>query len=86
MALFSTQQKQTVADHLAAKGANRGCPRCGSLHHSVLPGWVRLNLDATQGPSLASHSLAAIGTSCDQCGYIMLHGILANESLDLGPE
>lgn len=85
--LLTSEQKETIANTLKAKGVRLPCPRCGYAHFSLLDGIF--NQPLTPGdaytnsymnmndpfPPLQGAGVPSVVTACSRCGFLSQHAL-----------
>ncbi len=81
---MAQDRRQLIIDALKGKGVDRGCPRCGHLHFSVVAETlipIQSDPDAVGTGDLSS--VPAVIVACSNCGFLTQHALGA---LGLFPE
>lgn len=76
-ALLTQEQAGKVVAELDRRKATNPCPRCGHKTYTLSSGIVMLPFQSPQAaPSvLAPQVLPCASVSCDNCGFLALHGL-----------
>lgn len=71
---LTTQQRETIADAIEAKGAARACQRCERPDFEIADSLVSLTAVTTEGDT-STKALPCVVVMCTNCGHVVLHHI-----------
>lgn len=74
---LTQQQMVRVGEWFKDRGVRGACPYCSNKRWTIVgmvaaPVSTALGVETHGGPSLQAHSVPAVATSCNECGYTML--------------
>ena len=67
-------RSRMIVAALQRKGVAKACPRCGTLHFSVVAETLlQINSDPTK--ALAGYVLPTVVVACNNCGFLTQHAL-----------